>query len=426
MERVLLSFIGTGNYQPCIYVWGDHRCKTPYFQEAAVRFFNPDQCLVLMTEMAQKKHGAALRRRIKRIVYQRSKKARAACNSKNALRKRIKRIVYRPVSIPDGRNEDELWAIFSALTDCIPEGATLIVDVTHGFRTQPMLALAALCYLRVARNVQIERIIYGAFEARHPDTSEAPVFDLTPFLTLIDWSVAAHQFIHYGQANDLARLIREIHRLTYVEQAQVQAQHAATAASWLEGFARALGLVRLAEVMTEHALRLPEALERMRQDVDQIARLRPFGLLLDITAERARSLHHPDPLSLDGLRLQAELIRHLLNYGLVQQAVTVAREAIVTRYALDLGRDPLQEREAVEHELGRLASGLQDPAVRAGYTPETHQLAELWNRLTNVRNDINHAGMRTNPETTNNLYRLASECAEAAANWIARDAHQPE
>ena len=133
-----------------------------------------------------------------------------------------------------------------------------------------------------------------------------------------------------------------------------------------------------------------------------------------------------NPLSLDGLHLQAELIRLLRDYGLVQQAVTVAREAVVTRYALDLGRDPLQDREAVEHELGRLASGLQDQAVRAGYTSEERHLAQLWNMLTKVRNDINHAGMRSHPETTANLHRLASELAEEAANWIARNVDQPE
>jgi len=403
MNRVQLSFIGTGDYQACTYVWRGDRCETPYFQEAAVQFFKPDYCLVLMTEAARQRHEEALRERLTR-----------------------RHVEYHPVPIPNGRNEAELWAIFSALTEQIPDGATLIVDVTHGFRTQPMLALAALCYLRVARNVKIERIVYGAFEARNIDTNEAPVFDLTPFLTLIDWSVAAHQFIHYAQAHDLARLIREIHRLTHVEHAEVQAQHAATAASWLEGFTRALGLARLAEVMTEHAHQLPEALERMRQEVDHIDRLRPFGLLLDITAERARSLHHPNPLSLDGLRLQAELIRQLLDYGLVQQAITVAREAVVTRQALDTGRNPLEDREQVEQELGRLASGLQDQAVRANYTPEERRLAELWNRLTDVRNDINHAGMRTNPQTSNNLYRLASEWAEKAAKWIARNADQPE
>ncbi|BBM69618.1 TIGR02221 family CRISPR-associated protein [Rhodothermus marinus] len=262
--RVQLSFIGTGKYQPCIYVWNDQRCETPYFQEAAFQFFEPEDCLVLMTEEAERIHGQAL----------------------------SARIAYQPIRIPDGRTEDELWEIFSTLTEHVPQDATLIVDVTHGFRTQPMLALAALYYLRVTRNVEIERIVYGAFEAHNPETNEAPVFDLTPFLTLIDWSVAAHQFMRYGQAEDLARLIREIHRRTHVERAGVQARHAAPAASWLQGFARGLALARVTEVMTKHACCLPEALEQVRQEVNRIARLRPFELLLDQTAERVRLLYH--------------------------------------------------------------------------------------------------------------------------------------
>ncbi|SHK46013.1 TIGR02221 family CRISPR-associated protein [Rhodothermus profundi] len=395
--RVQISFLGIGNYQCCTYCWEDQRHTTRYFQEAVYRFFRPERCLIFMTREAEEKHGCW----IKQIIE------------------------YEPVYIPEGKNEEELWEIFNVLTHHIADEDILIVDVTHGLRTQPMLSLAALYYLRVTRNVEIERIVYGAYDARnHAD--EAPVFDLTPFLRLIEWSVAAHLFIRYGQAGELAQLLREIHRLTYVESTDTKARHAQRTAGWLEGFSRGMSLVRLTEVLQQHARQLPQALQQVREDILNIPRLRPFGLLLDQTARRVQPLQHPHPYSYEGLQAQAALIRLLLNFGLVQQAITVAREAMVTRQALDAGYDPLHEREKAEEALNQLAKGLQDPETRRAYTGARHALAKLWNELTNVRNDINHAGMRAQPLQTDALFRRACELAESAAEWIERDVDQSE
>jgi CRISPR-associated Csx2 family protein len=105
--------------------------------------------------------------------------------------------------------------MFALLADALPENSQVIVDVTHGFRSQPMLALAAGVYLRTVKNVTIDRIVYGAYEARDTHTNTAPVVDLTSFLDLIDWSVSAGQFIKYGNARPLSSLLNELHREKY-------------------------------------------------------------------------------------------------------------------------------------------------------------------------------------------------------------------
>ena len=102
--------------------------------------------------------------------------------------------------------------MFALLADALPERSQVIVDVTHGFRSQPMLALAAGMYLRTVKNVTIERIVYGAYEARDTHTNTAPIFDLTSFLDLIDWSVSAEQFIKYGNARPLSKLLSNLHK----------------------------------------------------------------------------------------------------------------------------------------------------------------------------------------------------------------------
>ncbi len=397
--RVQISFLGTSDYQPCTYQWKEQRSKeTAYFQKAVYDFFQPDRCLIILTEEAARMHARELQ----------------------------KEIPFETVHIPAGRDETELWEIFKALTQHVNEHDTLIVDVTHGLRTQPMLALAALYYLRVTRNVEIERIVYGAFDAQ-TDTGVVPVFDLTPFLQLIEWSMAAYLFVRYGQANELATLLRKIHRLTYIDpSSDVRAKHAAGAATLLERFSRGLGLARLQEVLKDSAGRLSGALQRVRQDIEHIPRLQPFMLLLDQTASRVQPLHHPDPYSYEGLKAQAALIQLLLDYGFIQQAITVAREAVVTRAALDSEYDPIKERREAEQYLNELAHGLQDPSKRQAYTEAQRKLAEFWNQLTDVRNDINHAGMRERPTPASTLLTQVTEVAHNAIDWITRHVDQSE
>jgi CRISPR-associated DxTHG motif protein len=58
---------------------------------------------------------------------------------------------------------------------------TVHLDVTHGFRHLPMLALLAALYLQQACAVDVAGIWYGAFD---PDTGHAPVHDLQGLLKL--------------------------------------------------------------------------------------------------------------------------------------------------------------------------------------------------------------------------------------------------
>jgi hypothetical protein len=50
------------------------------------------------------------------------------------------------------------------------------------------LALLAAAFLRSAKGIRLRALLYGAYDARENDV--APVFDLTPFLDLLEWMFA--------------------------------------------------------------------------------------------------------------------------------------------------------------------------------------------------------------------------------------------
>ncbi|WKN24017.1 TIGR02221 family CRISPR-associated protein [Azotobacter vinelandii] len=88
--------------------------------------------------------------------------------------------------IPYARNEAEQVAILQTLADIIDEGENVVLDVTHGFRHLPMLALVAARYLSRVRRVRVEEVYYGALEMT-PKDGDTPVLKLGSLLQMLDW-----------------------------------------------------------------------------------------------------------------------------------------------------------------------------------------------------------------------------------------------
>ena len=112
------------------------------------------------------------------------------------------------IPIPEGADEKELWEIFNIVVDQIQDNDRVLFDITHGFRSLPFLTFLALAYVRnVKSGVEIERVIYGAYEAVERSNPRKPVFDLTPFVGLLDWLGAVTMFQRTGDARPIAELL---------------------------------------------------------------------------------------------------------------------------------------------------------------------------------------------------------------------------
>ena len=98
--------------------------------------------------------------------------------------------------IPYCRDENEQIALLRILAEEVDAGDHVELDITHGFRHLPMLALLAALHLRKVRGARIEHIWYGAYD---PDTGGAPVYELSGLLRIADWIEALSV---YGQSGD--------------------------------------------------------------------------------------------------------------------------------------------------------------------------------------------------------------------------------
>lgn len=191
MSTKFISVLGTGDYKECIYQLENYKESTSFIQTMIYNYLlgnnvNVDNVVMLFTEDAKKK------------------------NWDDNLRKKFSSINAEVVEklIPIGGNEEEIWQIFEIIYSSLEEGDEIYFDITHSLRSLPLLALIVLNYAKVSKNIKIKGIFYGAFEANKivDGKSIAPVFDLSPYNVLLEWSQAVDAYINFGNGKRLKEL----------------------------------------------------------------------------------------------------------------------------------------------------------------------------------------------------------------------------
>lgn len=237
----------------------------------------------------------------------------------------------------------------------------------------------------------------------------APVIDLSPFASLLDWLAATNQFIRTGSAADLAQVLRS---------GKPQGRSSVRRlADKLEGLSLALMLGYPLE-----AMRRADAFKRKLATVceDESALPAPFRLLLGRLQKEyaARALAEPKGNVRENLRIQLDLLDWYVKNNQVIQAMALAREWVVSALAwkatgqLVLDEVERKEWERVVNGIARAKRGGSDEPVPEG-TPLSHEqeqvVAELWDQLGKMRNDLAHAGMKPSPTKPEKIVGKAKE-----------------
>jgi CRISPR-associated DxTHG motif protein len=401
-----LSFLGASRYQTVTYVWEGSSHTTSLFPEALARIFSPKEVIVFVTKTARD--------------YRPSE---AEPTYTETLNQRLKGLI-RFENIPEGRSEAE---IFDRVSGAVREGETVILDITHAFRSIPMIVFAVASYLRRTKNVNVERIVYGAFDAREPfrtppqPQDRAPIFDLTPLLELMDWTGGAEALLKRGDAGLIADKMIAAHQTLWRTGTGTPAR-LKTLGQKLQDFSQALHLSRPREVMrTAHELL--SLLEEARDEFQRWAL--PFALLAEQIRRELEPLAFakPDALSRENLERQVGLVEYYLRKGLVVQAITLAREWVVSFVLLYGGKEEWREgwlkhsnREEAEQALGAAAARRRgenaEPPEWFDRLSNKEELGELWNKLGNFRNDLAHCAMRENARSARAIEQDAQKISQ--------------
>ncbi len=364
-------------------------------------------------------------------------------------------IEIHDVRIPDGKTPEEMWEVFRKVADVVEEGDVIHVDVTHGFRTQPLILLWTLDFVRRVKDAHIEEVSYGAFEARGlPGLTDAqrPTWDLKPFLTLRDWIDAYQNLNRRGDVGLLARIIRDTEerlRREFVDRARAAARgtskrkrdelvsKAASRTRPLKTFGdRVLALARALELV--HLHRIPpvvqevlDAIEGVREWLDrEDARevmghgVAPTKILLDKIARVFEPMAGPEEPSMDRILAQVAAAEFLCRHDRFMQGLTVLRETMVDLLGSML-QDDSYDRKELDAAVGALLYASRDltPNVTGeveriynalGADPRTKKIITSLNSIAEERNKLDHGHTKKNdkPSTLASLGSKAREWVE--------------
>lgn len=421
----VISFIGAGFYQVSRYRYGEEEVKTHLFPYAMARFFKPESLLIVLTPKAEEAKASfkpddeakaesyfneIVRTHNLKVLHDRNKTYfEQLCEIHQAQGL----VTPEKVLIPNGESEQELWQIFNVMAASLKEKEEVVFDITHAFRSLPLLAFIAAAYLRMTKNIKLKAIVYGAFEAKYKregGTEITPVFDLTPFVDLLDWMTATEQFLKTGSATSLAELLRP--------QAQTLAEN-------ISNISQSLHLLRPREVMRA-AANLPSEINNVKAQIEK--QLPPFALLMQqVEKDYGRFGVRNITDDRETLIRQLEIAEWYKTKGQLVHALSIAREWLPSLlcYSFRIDSSDKNIREKMEHLLSGSAS-VQVNSTRYEWNNIAYgaRLRLLWNnpfKLANLRNDVLHAGFSQNPrsadEVTKQTESVLNELREIAKLW---------
>lgn len=416
MRNVFLSFLGTNDYLPCTYYRDEDNFESRnvrFVQEATIRLCcgdwgEKDRILIFTTADAYRKNwlddGHVGHKTGEILERQGLKKCLADAN--------LKCPVIR-IEIPEGKSEAEIWAIFSIVFRALEQDDEVIFDITHAFRSIPMLAIVILNYAKVMKNVALTGIYYGAFEVLGSqydaknipvDQRQVPIYDLTAFDQLLDWCAAVDRFAAAGDAaliNTLARTgLKKI--LTETQGKNRNAAAIRDVGRNLETFCQILATCREDEISP-----IAEKLKSKMEECENTHVIPPFQPLFGMLREGVEGFTG-DRIS-DGIAAA----NWCINHNLIQQGATILREVVinylVTRNKQDVNNH--QERELAafginvafrEMHGGQSTNSEEDRSKGAEAYVEIcsqePELVNIWGPLSKLRNDLNHAGHVKDPK----------------------------
>ncbi len=309
MRKVHLSFLGLGtfdpkdkkyDYKPAVYrIEGQKPSgRTKYIQVAEAQIFQEygfDLFIIVATQASHDLHGAELENDLKCFGV-----------------RKIEWVIIEETMTAEGQ-----WKWFEEIGRRIEIGDELVVDLTHGFRSTPIVFSTAINLLQKSRRIILKSVLYGVFEKRDSN-GIAPIIDMKDFYVVNEWAEAVSRLVEDADARKLASLaetLPEFQTGGLNDSELIAALNELTAA------------VRNVEInwVAKKAQRALSLIHKKRSQATETARI-----LMDLVIDKFTTLAVDEPpvYNQEYYLLQLEIVRLLLEHKLFMQAYTVMRELI--------------------------------------------------------------------------------------------------
>lgn len=397
----LFAFLGTGRYSACRYELENSESpwvspSVRYIQTAVALSLGDElgAVTIFATSQAQETHSASLKAEFADFGLE---------------------IPLQFVDVPTGMNSNEMFELFEILNDKIGDSPRVVFDITHGFRSQPLMGLMILNYLRATRpQLIIEDIVYGAFDLndyRQNDESPEltyPIVSLKPLWELNEWAAAFRTFQQTGDARALTDKANQTHnshvkkRLGQDGPIEGRFPKLKTYANTLSKWQRQMDLCAIPSLFDEQGKGVTSGYlhQISTEDWDELSDtvgrfMRPLRTMV---AETVEPMIADDWFSIDGLEAQLKILEWLKEHGRHQPFLTIAREWLGLLIALAIGK-PAQAGDSLVGLMAAYASRQYDPKKdsKGDRIELARRISEIFgddikiaSDITNTRNGVNH------------------------------------
>lgn len=435
MGKKFISFLGTNEYVECFYNSKEKKSSSTFFiQEALLEhlkeeFSENDKAFIFLTNEAEDKNWLQ-----RKYFVKEEKKTYKDKGLKQVLIDKNFNFSIEEIKTLKGESEEEIWTIFQTIVEKIDENDELYFDVTHGFRSQPMLALVVINYLKVLKNCKVKKIFYGAFETLGPahkvkqmplEERNAPIFELTSFDNLLDWTFAVNQFLKYGSATDLKKLSEQDFQplMQETKGKHLESNELKKLANTLETFTNEVATCR-GKTVFQRGKEVYQNLTSTELEIEDRKLAIPlFPLIKKINSKFEVYNVGNEKEKLIGL------LEFCLEHNLIQQGLTIMEEGLTTLLCKKFGKN--WENENDRKLIGQLSAVYQkeesewfppssenkefvnlalkelkkESLILQGKAIDLQKdikpkILELQENVKNLRNDINHFGIREQPKSS--------------------------
>ncbi|GHT36954.1 hypothetical protein FACS189435_0940 [Bacteroidia bacterium] len=415
---------GKDGYIPVVYKQNEHKTtqKREFVQTAILELYPHEdigKVVLLTTKESEDKHKQKLKEELNTIGVDKNK--------------------YIEISniSSDLTKLDAAWEWFGQLQSVIEKDDTIILDVTHGFRIIPVVFSAAIGYLKRAKNVFVESVLYGVYEA---EEEEKPIVDVKDFYTINDWAEGVGRLIDDADASFLKKVAEK------EQGAGFAGLNNKELLENIENLTKSVRNVELQKIEKNAKL----ALVAIQQSIGSAKPLEKQ--ILEMIVEKFTPLISEPPTngkySKEYLSLQIRLIGLLAQHGLYMQCFTAMREwlgslglAVSGEFLFDKKKKDAQARRYADIFVNMLQykqedwkfknntdiSRMKDKLYPSYIAIDTVlsgmvTIQDLLTKITKVRNGFDHGWTGTHicgvPEDISEIFQKATDTFQLIiGNW---------
>lgn len=340
MAKVFMTVVGIGNYDETTYKINDREYTNRSIQKSLLTYFkdtgeNFDKIVFFLTEKARENNWEKVK--YSETVKDENGSIKRIPHEEEGLKAFTDRLFpEKAVDIPilDGVNDSDFLSIFQQIYESMDENDQITFDVTNGFRSIPFLFYPVISYAKELKSITIDHIYYGPYVR---GVTPTVLLDLKKYGEILDWANAAHIFRISGNAKEILQLTEKRYQNLEDVEEKIAFSKSYEVSKWLSQTTEAL-LTCKGDNSRESIEKSAKMLFKTRDKMERNPANEEYILFHELLKHALESVSCFNN-EMNHYKFGMFAAEWYIERGLVQQAYTALREALISYLCCTFGNN---------------------------------------------------------------------------------------